>query len=110
MQNGPRTGGHFRSGILRASFTHSSLRSAQSGFLEQIQRGVDLCQLAFDFIALVRAGVLLQPLLQLLLSRQQFCNGCHRTIILYILADSTRDARFGSGRVDEAEQSRLSLW
>jgi hypothetical protein len=43
--------------------------------------GVDVGETPLDFITLVRAGVMLEPVQQLPFSRQQFCNGCHRKIL-----------------------------
>jgi hypothetical protein len=57
--------------LLIASPTRSIL-------FEQVQRRVDLRYEAPDFIALVRAGVFLEPFQEPLLSRKEFCNSCHR--------------------------------
>jgi nitrate/TMAO reductase-like tetraheme cytochrome c subunit len=51
---------------------------ARSILFEQVQRRVDLRHEALNFIALVRAGVFLEPFQEPLLSRKEFCNSCHR--------------------------------
>jgi hypothetical protein len=50
---------------------------ARSILFEQVQRRVDLRHEALNFIALVRAGVFLEPFQEPLLSRKEFCNSYH---------------------------------
>ena len=57
-------------GRAAASYELVILGRARRPVLKQIQRGINLLQQTFDFLALVTAGVFLQSLKQLLFSRQ----------------------------------------
>jgi hypothetical protein len=63
-------------------------------FFEQVQGGVDLGHKALNFFAFMRAGILLQPFEQLLLSRKEVGKGCHRVIKLAAMSvdDPNRDS------------------
>ena len=53
------------------------LAAAFAWLVEQLQREIDLAEKAFNFVALLRVGIGLQPFKQLKLSRKEFGKGCY---------------------------------
>jgi hypothetical protein len=66
--------------------------------IHRVQFGIYLVEETLDFVALVRARIFFQAAEQMLLSRQQLCNACHRRIEFAMREHCRHSIVFGAAK------------